>query len=354
MKPVPLYYVWQYTDIDRAFWEEHLEGWVPRRMFDVHTHVNDPQFRTQPMTDQKRRQHWVNEVAEPINAADAQRCHGLVFPHREFCCLAFGYPFADYDLAASNASLQDACVRRGWYRLAVIRPQWSAEQVAGELAHPNVVGVKVFHRLAEQGRETSLFDFLPRPHLEVLDAHHAWVTLHLSQAARRRREATIGEIREIRQRYPRIVLVIAHLAGCRTPAEAEAWLPPLADDGGLYVDNSAVLHPEVHTLALKVFGAGRVLFGSENPRMYMRGRPQWAGEACRNHTSYPFFFNTERKPPDVEACYTLYVYEALRALKQGCEALALDRYAVEAVFHANAQRLVESIVSRKGIWRGGP
>lgn len=349
MKPVPLYYVWQYTDVDRAFWEEHLEGWVPRRVFDVHTHINDPQFRTLPMTDQRRRQHWGNEVAEPINAADAQRCHALVFPDREFCCLAFGYPFADYDLEGSNASLQDACMRRGWYRLAVVRPQWSAEQVACELAHPNVLGVKVFPRLAEQGRETSLFDFLPRHQLEVLDAHRAWVTLHLSKAARQRTEATLGEIREIRQRYPRIVLVVAHLAGGSTLAEAEAWLPPLADDGGLYVDTAAVLNPKVHTLALKVFGPQRVLFGSENPRMYMRGRPQWPGGVCRNHTSYPFFFNTQREPPDVEARYTLYLYEALRALKQACEALALDRYAVEAVFHNNAQRLIEAVVSGKGI-----
>ena len=30
MQPVPLYYVWDYTDVDRAFWAEHLEGWLPR------------------------------------------------------------------------------------------------------------------------------------------------------------------------------------------------------------------------------------------------------------------------------------------------------------------------------------
>ena len=31
MTAEPLYHVWQYTDVDRRFWQEHLEDWVPRR-----------------------------------------------------------------------------------------------------------------------------------------------------------------------------------------------------------------------------------------------------------------------------------------------------------------------------------
>lgn len=45
MEPIPLHYVWQYTDVDRAFWQEHLEGWLPSRIFDAHTHVIDPLLR---------------------------------------------------------------------------------------------------------------------------------------------------------------------------------------------------------------------------------------------------------------------------------------------------------------------
>ncbi len=126
MLPIHLHHVWQYTDVDRAFWAEHLEPWVPRRVFDAHTHVQEPRFRVEEMTDQKRRQYWVNEVAEPIGAADAARCHRLVFPGREFSCLAFGFPMLEYDIEGSNASLAKACAERGWYRLAVVRPQWPA------------------------------------------------------------------------------------------------------------------------------------------------------------------------------------------------------------------------------------
>ena len=103
MKSVPLHHVWQYTDVDRRFWQEHLEDWVPSQIFDAHTHVNEPELRVGEMTDQMRRQYWVNEVAEPIGAADAERCYGLVFPGRELSCLAFGHPSLDYDVRAGPA-----------------------------------------------------------------------------------------------------------------------------------------------------------------------------------------------------------------------------------------------------------
>ena len=44
MDPIPLHHVWTYTDVDRAFWREHLEPWLPQRIFDAHTHVSEPRF----------------------------------------------------------------------------------------------------------------------------------------------------------------------------------------------------------------------------------------------------------------------------------------------------------------------
>ena len=74
MNPTPLYFVWDYNDVDRAFWAEHLEDWLPRRMLDAHTHIMDARFRLQPMTETMRRQYWVNEMLEPIDAPTAERC----------------------------------------------------------------------------------------------------------------------------------------------------------------------------------------------------------------------------------------------------------------------------------------
>ncbi|MBN1393872.1 MAG: amidohydrolase family protein [Pirellulales bacterium] len=350
MLPTPLYYVWQYTDVDRAFWSEHLDPWLPRRIFDAHTHVSEPHFRLASMSEEKRRQYWVNEVMEPIGADDADRCHRLIFPGREFSCLCFGSVSLDFDIEGENARLQDECVRRGWYRLAVIRPQWSAEQVARELDQPHVLGVKVYYALIsndptsrDRHLEASIFDFLPRHQLELLDERRAWVTLHVPKAGRLGHPENIAEIREIRRRYPNLLLVVAHLGRCYTLPHAQEAFPHFAEDEGLYFDSSAVLNPDVHRLALQTFGSRRILYGSDNPVFYMRGRRRFEGREYVNHTNYPFFFNRRREPPEVEAKYTLYIYEELRAIRTACEQLGLDQKAIEAVFHDNAFRLIQAI-----------
>ena len=354
MNSTPLYYVWNYTDVDRRFWQDHLEDWVPDRVFDAHTHVSRPEYRIEEMTDRKRRQYWVNEVAEPIGADDARRCFALVFPNREFCCLAFGHPSLEYDVQRGNATLQEVCVRQGWYRLAVIGPDWPLDRVAAELDKPNVLGVKVYYAMIpgqdpntrDKHLEADIFDFLPREQLELLNRRRAWVTLHVPKADRLGHPNNIAQIKQIRGRYPDIVLVIAHLGRSYTLPHAEESLPQLADDEGLYFDNSAVMNPHVHRYALKLLGPRRILYGTDNPVFYMRGRRQWRDRRYVNRTSYPFHFNRDREPPEVEAEYTLYMYEALRAIKQACEELRLERDDVEAIFHGNAQRLIDFIAGR--------
>jgi predicted TIM-barrel fold metal-dependent hydrolase len=139
------------------------------------------------------------------------------------------------------------------------------------------------------------------------------------------------------------VLVLAHLGRSYTLPHAQESLPQLADDEGLYFDLSAVLNPEVLRFALETIGPDRLLYGTDNPILYMRGRRQWRGRTYVNRTSHPFFFNRDREPPEVEARYTLYLYEALRALRQACEQVGLDRRQVEALFHDNARRLIGQI-----------
>jgi predicted TIM-barrel fold metal-dependent hydrolase len=356
MQSVPLHYVWQYTDVDRTCWQEHLEEWVPPRIIDAHTHIIDPALRREPMTPEMRRQYWVAEVFEPIDAPNAERCHRLVFPNREVKCIAFGIPDLSFDIEEGNAYVQRECAGRGWYSLAVIRPQWTADQIARILDRPGVIGVKPYYSLISHNPltrdvhlEASILDFLPHHILEVLNERRAWVTLHVPRAARLGDPANLRDIREIRRRYPDVVLVIAHLGRSFTEAHAREGLLPLADDPGIYFDTSAVLNPASHRVALEHLGPARLLYGTDNPILYMRGRRQYDGKKYINRTSFNFHFNTQREPPEVEARYTLYMYEDLLAIKQACRDLGLtERKYIEALFHDNADRLIRSIEKDKG------
>jgi uncharacterized protein len=355
MKPTPLHYVYDYNDVDRAFWAEHFEGWLPSRIVDAHTHVMDPHLRLGKMTEIMRRQYWVNEVSEPIAAPIAERCYDTVFPNREFNCVAFGMPSLEFDIEAGNAYVQQECANRGWSSLVVIRPQWSQEKVAALLDAPGVIGVKPYYALISLDRETrdkhleaSVFEFLPHHILEVVNERGGWVTLHVPKADRLGHPDNVREVREIRRRYPNIVLVIAHLGRCYTEPHAREALPQFADDPGLYFDTSAVLNPASHRAALECLGPRRLLYGSDNPVMYMRGRRQYRDRTYVNRTNHPFHFNRDREAPEVEANYTLFMYEDLRGIKQACTELGIaSREEIGMIFHANADRLIAGILARK-------
>ena len=354
MEPIPLHYVWQYTDVDRAFWHEHLEDWLPRRLIDAHVHISHPAHRLEPMTDQRRRQYWVAEVNDPMDAPAADHCDSLTLPDRQVAHVAMGMPDLDLDTDKGNDYVRTECVTRGLHALAVLLPQWTVQRVTRELAQPGVIGLKPYYSLIshdpatrDKHIEASIFAFVPHPVLELLNDRRAWLTLHVPKADRLPHPDNIREIKEIRRRYPDIVLVIAHLGRCYTEAHAREGLPPLADDPGLNFDNSAVLNPAVHRIALETLGPERLLWGTDNPVFYMHGRRQWQGRTYTNRTDYPFHFNTDHEPPEVEAGYTLYMYEALRAIRDTCDELGVGREQVEAMFYGNAERLIRSVLDAK-------
>jgi hypothetical protein len=264
-------------------------------------------------------------------------------------------PDLDFDIDAGNRFLQEQCPKRSWNSLAVIRPGWSQEKVASLLDAPGVVGVKPYYSLISPNRETrdahleaSVFDFLPHHVLEVVNDRHAWITLHVPKAARLGHPENVREIREIRRRYPDVKLVIAHLGRCYTEAHAREALPQFADDPGLFFDTSAVLNPVCHRIALEHLGPERILYGSDNPILYMRGRRQYQGRSYINRTNHPFYFNQNREGADVEANYTLYMYEDLRAIKQAFEDLGITgQKQIQALFHDNAVKLIDGILALK-------
>ncbi len=350
MNDIYLHHVFTYDDRDREFFAREIEDWLPRRIIDAHVHFVDPALQIQTITEAQRRSHWSLEVSEMQSAETLERCLGVLFPGREVSCVGFGFPSLGWDIEAANANVSAEAAKRGWRALALVRPTWVTEQLDAILDLPGMIGVKPYYMLRGHdatGRdkyiESSIFDFLPRHQLEVLDARRAWVTLHVPRAGRLGHPDNLREIREIRARYPHIALVIAHYGRSYTLPHAEEGILPLADDPGLHFDCSAVLNPDVHLLALRHLGPRRILYGTDNPIFYMRGRREWRGREYINRTSHPFRFNVDREPPEVEARYTLYMYEALKAMRDAFERLGLGPGDAEDVFGRNARRLIDRV-----------
>ena len=81
--------------------------------------------------------------------------------------------------------------------------------------------------------------------------------------------------------------------------------------------------------------------------MYMRGRRQYRERTYINRTSYPFHFNRDRESAEVEARYTLYMYEDLYAIKTACQELGITDDGVDSIFYGNAAALIGDVLLHK-------
>ena len=339
------------NDVDRRFWHKRIEPWLPKRVFDAHRHVNLAEHLG-PDPPRVGPPKFPEEIAGPESIEQARDAYRELLPGREVEFLCFGSPRTHGLFEENNAYLSERLVGSGSAALALTPPTWDQGKLLAQLRQPGIIGVKPYERLNPEwsGGDVSVFSFMPHHQLELLNELGAWLTLHLPRAERLADPENIAEVLEIRRRYPNIVLVIAHLGRSYSGYYARAGFPPLADDRGILFDTSAVLNPAVLALALDRFGPERLMFATDQPIFYMRGRRTWRGKRYINLISDDCSWNTDRQSPEVEAGYTLSVYEMIAALLDTLHALGYLEDTMEAVFHNNARRLVDETLAKKAGW----
>jgi len=203
------------------------------------------------------------------------------------------------------------------------------------------LGIKPYPDLAPQGSEdASTFDFAPHAHLAMLNALGGVLMLHLPRRGRIADPNNISELKELRQKYPLIRLIVAHIGRAYCLPTALAGLPHFADDPGICFDTAANLNADVFQYELETIGPERILYGSDLPVTMMRGVREHVGDKYINYTDGPFSWNTNRKTPEEEAAYTFYLYEELRALIKAVERAGMGKAEFEQIMYTNAAKLL--------------
>lgn len=320
---------------------EEIRPWLPARIIDVHAHVSLPEH-SGTISPERIAANWATEVGSLQSWEDLRSHYRQLFPGIRVSSLVFGNVFREaYTEACNEYVLRGALDAANDSRaLFVTRPEWKASTIEKAIAR-GFIGIKPYPDLApQQSLEVSIYDFLPRDHLEALDNLGGILMLHLPRAGRLADPDNIRELLEIREDFPRIGMVVAHVGRCFCLPTAEKALPHFSDVPDILFDTSANLNPDVFYYALEVIGPERLLFGSDLPITLMKGVREHVGEVYINYTDAPYSWNTNRKPPEEEAKYTYYLYEELKALIRAIERAGLGREEMEQIMYSNAARLL--------------
>lgn len=339
------------TGYDRRFYEEHLQGFLPERIIDAHTHVWLERFHGPPPAQPVRAVTWPARVARDNSIEDLLETYRCMLPGRTVTPLLFSNVMSrQFDYDAGNAYVSRSASKHGLPALIFALPEWSADELTRRMTEGGFVGAKVYltlspPHLAEQ--DIQIYDFVPPHQLEALDRLRGILMLHIPRPGRLRDPVNLRQMVEIEQRYPNLHVIIAHVGRAYCPQDVGNAFEVLAQTRRMSFDISANTNEDVFRRLLEAVGPRRVMFGSDLPITRMRMR-----RICENGTYVNIVprglygdvsgdsHMREVDGPDAERL-TFFLYEELAAFRRAAEAVALTRRDVEDVFHGNAERWIQ-------------
>jgi glutamate-1-semialdehyde 2,1-aminomutase len=323
----------QLTSLDQELVERQITDFIPASIYDIHAHLLSPAKELPP--------HLCQEHLGWKEYATAIRC---LLPGRQFNGLFFGFPVRNNDRPSVNQWLGkeirsdgDRTLNRG---LVLVSPADDPKQTERLLTDEAFVGLKPYHCYAPATITTQvgIEDFAPEWMWELCDAHQGVLMLHIMKDRASADEENIAALRRLGRRYPRVRIVLAHIARSFSYRTARRGLPQLSDIENVWLDTSAVTENETFRCALETFGPRRVLFGTDFPISHLRGRCVATGR-----DGFSWFYADDSNSAGANGNngnMTLIGIESLLCLREAVEDRGLSRTEVQDIFLHNALRLL--------------
>ncbi len=329
------------NDLDRRIWEQELAGFVPARIFDVHTHIYRWAFYTAPDKEQSSYRNFVTAQCEEASWQLLDECDRLLMPDRQVSRLAFPFPFAEHcDFEASNQFVAEQVASdppSG--ALMLVRPEMTADQIRAAVRQRGFLGLKPYRFYSQTGDTVNcrITDFLPEHQIEVAHDLGLLIMMHLSRRDAIGDEQNLADLARLTKTYPRAKWILAHCARSYAAWPIERAGKRLAELPNVWFDTSSVCESDAIEALIRTVGAGRVMYGSDDvPVGVLRGKYiafgyGWAYLSPTNHS-----LNLTHCDPRM----TFTRYEQLRAMRQAALRVGLSKQQIGGLFFDTAAELV--------------
>jgi hypothetical protein len=326
------------TDFDKEFYQDYIAPRLPSKIFDVHVHVNLLQH-VEMVPEERLLSDWALECGHILPYEDADANARELYPDVEYTITGLPWPIREADLAGNNNYLAQLISQGKLAAFMGVRPEWDKEEVEKQLVEGGFAGFKPYPDMVTgvKGADISIFQFLPYEQWEILDRHSKAIMLHLPRKGRLADDDNVRELLEARQRYPNVVIIIAHLGRSFCPYYLEEGLDKMGSLDGFYFDTAAVINPAVYDIAFKKIPLERILYGSDMPILFWHGKREWTERSYQNLCRENFSWNKNRRLPEEEAVYTMFLYEQMRAILDSMDRRSIGQIEKLGMFGENAR-----------------
>ena len=338
--------------IDREFYRQRLQDFLPTRLIDVHSHIWLSRFRSQEEESRIRAVTWPQRVAVDNSIEDLLESYDLLFPGKRVTPVVFGMALSSGDdIDAGNEYVSLSAQRNRLPALIFADPGWSATDFEQRIIAGKFVGAKVYltrsdPRIPE--KDIQIFDFLPHHQLRVLEKHGWIVVLHIPRAARLRDPLNLAQMIEIERTYPNVKVIIAHVGRAYCPEDVGNAFEVLGQTRKMLFDFSANTCEETFEQAIRSVGPKRLMFGSDLPIVRMRMRRICESGAYVNVVPKGLYGDVSSDPHMREVAgeeadqLSFFMYEEIDAFRRAAQSTGLSKDQIEDVFYGNAAEILRA------------
>lgn len=331
--------------VDKIFYKEKLQDFLPDKIFDVHTHVFLPDLNEH---HSGRTVTWPSRVANANPVEDLEETARLMFPGKTYIPLMFGMPSEGIDIAKSNEYVSKCSKAMGYPALMLTKPEMTPDEVETEIKKGDFCGIKVYLSYAPAyipSNEIRIFDFLPHSHLEVCDKLGLAVMLHIPRPQRLRDPLNIAQLLEIERTYKNLKLIVAHVGRAYTRQNVGNAFEKLKDTENMVFDFSANTNAWVFEKLIKAVGSSRILYGSDLPITRMRMKRIERDGTYVNLVPRGLYGDVsddphmdELDPPESDQL-SFFLYEEIEAMRHAAVNTGLGTNDIEQIFWSNAAEI---------------
>lgn len=326
-------------DIDTNIWRDELDDFVPMEIHDAHTHV----YRwSDSLAPEKELPAWRLMHVEPEGIMEElQKVDAALMPGRKVVSrFVTGMPFTHCNFeTANNFTRQQVGDNPNSGALALVNHQTKDERLESMMTEEGFVGVKPyrFYSITGDAVNCRIEDYLPERLIKVLNRTGGYVMLHLSKKDGIGNPENLSDLERLTSLYPNVQWNLCHAARSYLPYFLEKNADRLRAIPNLWSDISSVCDSDTLTALIKIIGADRVMYGSDDLSVSLRrGKYLTFGYAWveMNEGNSPFH------PDHCDPRMTFIRYESLRSLKRAAGNLSLTKKQIQDLFLGNAKSLL--------------
>lgn len=333
----------QYSNIEQEIVKQ-LRSFVPENIFDSHVHIyrkKDEDFDHYI----KGKSGWFKSGPENVTINLWQRHLKKLLGKNPESGFFSVVPFMKNVFEKGNEFLfQQLKKNPNCYGLLFVTPKSEIGEIEKRLAHPQIVGLKVYHVFSKikPTLNSPVCEFLPEKLWEIAHHYKLLILLHPVRYCTIADPANYLFIKKMCRKYQGLKLILAHMGASFNTYNFEKGIEKLKDIENIYVDTSVICESSTILSAIKNLGSKRILWGTDYPLSQRIGRSFTIGDGFLWLDTENFNWSSFSTCRPI--CFGL---ESLRALRLAADLSGLTRSEIQNIFYCNAIGLLKKIISNK-------